>query len=312
MNPKNIKIITDNLKSQQLSFVFYRLFFHFYPYPEKVQREIYKPQYILNVIASKNKIYKTNSKRNPNELLNFILNTLHEELNINKNQSTNININIYDKNNVIYNSIQNYINNNNSIIFNLVNWFEIKETTCLTCSTQTYFLYTFNTFELDILGTYIYKKNPININDCLEFHNIQKQQNLYCNVCHKYNQVLNKTIIYSSPNNFIFSLDRKNLEQKMMQIPFIVSENLKLSSFIENTNSPIHYQLIGILSYYLNEKKYISFCVSPVDKQWYVYNDEKVSSININTILNFHNSNIKLIPCILVYKSIHQNFDLIA
>ena len=107
-------------------------------------------------------------------------------------------------------------------------------------------------------------------------------------------------------------MDRKNLEQKMMQIAFIVSENLNLSSFIENTNSPIHYQLIGILSYYLNERKYVSFCVSPVDKQWYVYNDEKVSSININTILNFHNSNIKLIPCILVYKSIHQNFDLIA
>ena len=48
--------------------------------------------------------------------------------------------------------------------------------------------------------------------------------------------------------------------------------------------------MIGILSYYLNEKKYVSFCVSPVDKQWYVYNDDNGSKVKISDLQSQENS----------------------
>ena len=39
--------------------------------------------------------------------------------------------------------------------------------------------------------------------------------------------------------------------------------------------------------------------MSPVDKKWYLYNDELIQQININKILFDHI--IIYIPCILVY-----------
>ena len=300
VNPKNIKYISENINLCPLSFAFQRLFSHLYPYPEK---EIYKTESILKAIAKKNIIYNTKERRDPNELLSFILNNLHQELNSNKNNNKLFNINKYDRNNVINNSIKNFLNGNSSALFNLLNWVEIKEIKCFNCHISSYYLYSYNTFELDILGTYNYKKKPITINDCLKYHAFQKKHNLYCNKCKIYSEVLIQSNIYSSPNTFIFSLNRNNLTPNVMKIPFNVSDQLNLSKYIENKTSPANYQLIGILSFFVDKQKYISFCLSPVDKLWYVYDEEIVEQSNINAILNEHNFCSALIPCILVYKS---------
>ena len=148
-----------------------------------------------------------------------------------------------------------------------------------------------------------FKKNTINILDCLQYYTFYRKQTLFCGICHGYNNVLNHSKIYSSPNTFIFSLDRKNLDQNFLKIPFSFTDQLNLSNLIENKDSPSNYQLSGVLSYFINEDKYISFCLSPVDKQWYVYNDEKVEQTNINSIFTMHNYGSKFIPCLLVYKS---------
>ena len=304
VNPKNAKNINDNYKTVPLAFVFQRLFYHLYPYPEKPEREKYKPEYLKNVIARKNKIYNTDKRRNPNELISFILNNLHFELNKNKGNNQQFNIKNNNKDNVIMYGCQNYVNKNDSAIFNLLNWFEIKEKRCSQCNNSTFHLNTFNIFELDILTTYSYKKNTITINDCLELYSFLRPQTLFCNTCRKYTNVTNQSNIYSSPNTFIFSLDRKNLDQNYLNIQFNLTEQLNLHNYIENKSSPTNYQLIGVLSFYPLENKYISFCLSPVDKNWYVYNDEKVEPTNINSIIQFHNFGKKFIPCLLVYKSV--------
>ena len=307
VNPINANYINGNYQTLPLSFVFQRLFHHLYPYPEKPDREKYKPEYLKKVISKINRIYNSDKRRNPNELISFILNNLHFELNKNKGSNQQFNINNNNKDNVIMYGCQNYLNKNNSAIFNLLNWFEIKEKRCSQCNNCTFHLNTYYIFELDILGTYMYKKKPITINDCLEFYSFPRQQTLFCNTCRKYTKVMNQSQIYSTPNTFIFSLDRKNLDQNYMNIAFNINEQLNLNNFIENKGSPTNYQLIGVLSFYINENKYISFCMSPVDKKWYVYNDEKVEHTNINSIIQLHNFGSKFIPCLLVYKSITLN-----
>ena len=308
VNPKNIKYIRENKNLFPLSFAFQRLYSHLYPYPEKNEREIYKTESILKAIAKINKIYDTKKRRDPNELISFILNNLHQELNSNKNNNKLFNINKYDRNNVINNSIKKFTNGNNSVLFNLLNWFELKEIKCFTCHISSYYLYSYNTFELDILGTYNYKKKPITINDCLKYHAFQKKHNLYCNKCKILSEVLIQSNIYSAPNTFIFSLNRNNLAPNVMKIPFNICAQLNLSKYIENKISPANYQLIGILSFFVDKQKYMSFCLSPVDGLWYVYNEEIVEQRNINSILNAHNFCCSaLIPCILVYKSVINN-----
>ena len=77
-----------------------------------------------------------------------------------------------------------------------------------------------------------------------------------------------------------------------------------MSKYIENHSTPQLYQLYGIVSYYILQKKYVTFCISPIDKQWYFYDDDKVGRLNMNYILDIHNNNGEFIPCILLYKSI--------
>ena len=75
-----------------------------------------------------------------------------------------------------------------------------------------------------------------------------------------------------------------------------------MDKYIEDSNRK-KFELIGIVSINLDENKYISFCESQQKNEWYLYNDEKVSKVDINEILNKHNEYKNLIPCILVYKN---------
>ena len=93
-NPKKQKFFSDNLSSLPFSFIIYRLFLHLYPYPEKEQREIYKPDSLHKHLGEINVVYKSLKERNPNDLIIFILDTLHKELNHSQNQQKK-NLKIY-------------------------------------------------------------------------------------------------------------------------------------------------------------------------------------------------------------------------
>jgi len=106
--------------------------------------------------------------------------------------------------------------------------------------------------------------------------------------------------IYSSPIYFIFSLNRGNPDPNLLNIKFLIEENIDVSQFLENKKSFSKYELIGIVSISMKENyKYVCFGQSPVDNNWYLYNDEFVNDINENLILN---SAQGYIPYILLYK----------
>ena len=303
LNPTNQQNIESNINSNPLSYVIERLFFHLYPYPEKEDgiNDIYKPDSLYNLLGTLNPIYKSKHKRNPNELISYIFDTIHQELiQVNKNYQHK-NPNIFDKEDVIKIGFDDFQNLNNSIISSSFNWFEIKESRCNLCQNIQYNFYTFNTFQLDILETYLYKKNPITLDDCLQFYSCPKPQKLLCQKCGNFADFIKNTKIYFSPNYFIFSLNRNNLEQKYLNIPFIIEEKINIANYLEKKEAPKDYQLKGILSFSINNKKYVSFCMSPVDKKWYIFNDEKIELTEINQVINFHKIN-QFIPCILIYQ----------
>ena len=94
------------------------------------------------------------------------------------------------------------------------------------------------------------------------------------------------------------------MDQNLMKIRFSIEERINLRNFIENQSAPSLYQLNGIVSIDKNSNKYVSFCMSPVDKNWYSYNDENIQLLNLMQVLQFHNNSGNYIPCILVYHSI--------
>jgi ubiquitin C-terminal hydrolase len=315
LNSNNAKDITANIKNKPLSFVTHRLFLHFYN--NKGEKE-YKPDSYMEVLAALNIVYKSRKRRNPNELLSFILDNLHSELNIktgNYNINNNNNNLLYDKYSVIQNGVNNFANSNDSLISRLFNWFEIKELQCQQCSRSIYNFYTFNTFELDIFGTYSAKNinyskgNYITLIDCIQYHqNKRNEQKSLCNNCRQYTKFQSHSKIFSSPNMFIFSMNRESSSNNLFTIPFIIEEKIDLTFFVEKEGSFKNYELIGIVSINSQNNQYISFCKSFVDNNWFYYSDEKgIIQIELNTILNMHNSNFTCVPLILLYNNNHNN-----
>jgi ubiquitin C-terminal hydrolase len=301
---KNKQFFLDSVPNSPLAFVTHRLFLHLYKYPENQEMEMYTPDSYLKVLQMKNKTYITQNNRNPNDLLIFILDTLHSELNQPKNNIIITPQNTSDKDNVCQSGIKDFQNRNFSIVSNLLNWFQLKEASCGACNKSTYSFHTYNTFDLDILGCSKSFNNPISIINCMYYHSMGRQKKAYCNNCKKYTQMLFSSKIYCSPNAFIFLLNRGNMDLNLMKIRFQLEEKINIKNYIEMKDAFSLYQLNGVVSIDVKNNKYVSFCMSPVDHNWYYYNDENIQQTNINNILQLHNNSGRYIPCILIYQSI--------
>ena len=306
LDESNQNYIKNNIKKLPLSFVISRLYIHLYSI--KQIGEKYKPDSIMRVLGYLNIVYKSIKRRNPNELISFILNTLHNELNTLKNNNQEFNPNIYSKENVIQYGIQNFEKNNKSIISDILNWFEIKEIKCTKCNKTMYNFNSFNTFELDISGCYQSKNNnPITLNDCIKYENIPKNKNLFCKNCNTNTQMSIFSKIYNSSRILIFSLNRGNLENNnLLNIKFNLEHNINISLLIEHTNLLKNYELIGIVSITKKDNNYVyvAFCKSKSEsKHWYLYDDENAVYIDLKHILKVHGS-FQYIPCLLAYREI--------
>ena len=298
LNPTNIISIYKNKDNSVLSYLISRLYYHFYPYPEKPDREIYQPTFILNYINN------LNIKKDPRDVIKNILMILHNELNTYKDFTRKLTPNYCLKESVLKCEIQNFQNSNKSIISDKLNWFEIRRTMCKKCKYKTYNFLSFNYINLDIKEFYTnLKKKPITIYDCLQYKSLSKQQNMKCNNCGDNYNVYSASNLFLTPEMIIFTLDRGISGQNINIIPFSIDERIDLTNFIENRGGKTKYQLNGTVFLIAKENKfsYVSFCKSPVDQQWYRYEDENIFLTNINDVINMNNMKI---PFILVYKSI--------
>ena len=308
LDPKNGKYFEVNVEKYPLSYVIHRLCTHLYPYPEKEEREIYKPDSVMQILRAYNIVYGDLEEKNPNDLMVFLLSKLHDELNSKKlrNESFINNENICNDRNVVINSgTADFTKNNNSIIANLFTWFEIKEVKCTNCSSENYSFQYYPTIELNVNDCSVFKHNKnINIADCLEFYEYPKLKKNFCDSCMSYKEATISTKIYLSPNIFIFLLDLKMDKD----INFILEHKINLEKFIEMKNaSPSIYELSGIVFWDISKNKYNALCISPVDKEWYFYDDENVFKFDIITFMNLYNEKKIYKPWILLYKGNNKN-----
>ena len=300
----NNDMITNN--RNPLTFVIGRLFQHLYPYPEEIEREIYSPEKILKILSTMSLFQK--DRNSPIKFLIFLLDKLHKELNENKGNNSNFdNRNEKQRSAIIKDGIDYFKIHNNSIISNTFNWFCLKEYYREYCNSTKYTFESFNTFDLKISEFYeSNKKENITIYECLDY----LRQFYVKEICEWENNISKIKIInqiVNSPKIFVFILDRGDLNEKLMKISFNIEEKINLSKYIENKNASNEYELIGIVSISLRERKYIAFSKSPIDKKWYLYNDTKVNQINIDFTLKSHNQFNFYVPCILFYESLNIN-----
>jgi len=310
LNPEKISFFDEVREMMPLSFAIKELYANLYP-KEKTNISVYEPLQIFQCLYAINNNYTANKENNIIFVLNNILNYLHRELNSSNFIEENYNYDKYNRKDCINKGIQFFTKSNISIVFNTLNWFRLKERRCIKCNISDFVFETNNMFKLDILSCYNNNilnniNKSISIIDCLKLQTSKKNENLFCNKCGGYESMEVSYKIFSSPNIFIFLLDRGidfSENNILLKIPFEVENIINLGDFIENKVVPFTYKLIEIASISLIDKKYVSWCRSPINNRWYFFNDEKVEYIKLEKVLELNKSKA-YIPCILVYKDI--------
>ena len=253
-----------------------------------------------------NPLFEGVAANDSKDLVNFIIMTLHEELNKASKNIINNNINCDQRDpNLMFNMFgNNFMANNQSIISDLFYGINCNITQCGRCGTktfnyQTYFFIVFPLEEVRIFKynnfcnfnqfnnnfNYNFNNNIVDIQDCFDYDkkiNIMSGDNsMYCNYCKCNCNSSMCTLLTTGPEILILLLNRGKGKEFDVKINFY--EEINLNNYIQYFNTGANYKLIGVISH-LGESSmsghFIAYCKDPLFGSWYKYNDAIVSQVS--------------------------------
>jgi hypothetical protein len=150
--------------------------------------------------------------------------------------------------------------------------------------------------------------NIVNIFQCFEYNQkIDKfagQDQIYCNKCNSMAEATYSSTLETAPKVLILLLNRGTGIQFKIKLEF--TEFLDIGKYVNRKiGNNVNYQLIGVITH-LGESgqsgHFIAHCKSPIDHQWYTYNDALVSKID-----DYQKQVIDLgMPYLLFYRRIEE------
>ena len=294
-----------------------------YNYKKKLH---YAPENFKKIISFKNPLFEGVQANDAKDLINFIIMTLHDELNKAKNNN-NFNTNnpsFSDQRNqqlMFNNFIQNFGLTNQSKISDLFYAMNCTMNQCSLCGNQTYSYQTYFsiTFPLEEvrkskMSNYnqfsnynnMFNNNEVNIYDCFDYDKkisfMTGENAMYCNFCKKTANSQMCTVLTTGPEVLIIILNRGKGIEFNVKINFV--ELLNLANYIQFQNTGVNYELIGVITH-MGESgmagHFIAYCKSPISHLWYQYNDAIVNQVN-----NFKSEVIDYaMPYVLFYQKMH-------
>ena len=273
-------------------------------YDESYSQKYYSPEEFKSKISKMNPLFEGIAANDAKDLVNFIIMTLHQELNKAKKVNTPRNI-ILDQSNpqIMFNNFaSNFINENQSIISDLFYGINCNMTQCYNCKSNiyNYQIYFFLVFPLEEVRKF--KNNnqmnfinqPVNIYDCFDYDrkvNFMYGENaMYCNSCKQNANCQMCTTLTTGPEILILLLNRGHGIE--FNVKIIFPEELNLFNYIEYKNTGVKYKLIGVITH-IGESgmggHFIAYCKDPISQSWYKYNDAIVSEVQDfqNEVINF-------------------------
>ena len=287
-------------------------------------KNYYAPKKFKDKISDLNPLFIGWGSNEPKDLINFIIITLHEELNKETKKIIDDKT-IYNERNkeLMFNIfIKNFIASYRSIMSDLFYGAKCNITQCQGCGSQTFNYQTYFYIEFPLEEVHKFKNNLnnfnqfnnnskynfniVNIYDCFEYYKkinyLVGDNSLYCNYC-KLNCNSSKcTTLTTGPQILILLLNRG--KEKVLDIKISFYEELDLNKYIEYYNTGAKYKLIGVTTH-LGEKNssghFIAHCEDPLSRTWYKYNDAIVTQIKDfeEEIINFGH------PYLLLYQKMN-------
>ena len=269
----------------------------------------YAPRNFKNIISQMNPLFQGIQANDSKDLVLFIFENIHNELNNPSQNPTEINLNNIRPE--LYQFRQNYYTQNYSIISQIFYYEQSSIMKCLNCGFETYNFNIMNMiiFPLEKVRLYLQKVNPqgfgaVTLYDCFDQNEqiemLEGANQIYCNSCRQNSNATSSNKLYTCPEVLTIILNRgKGLE---FEVEFSFPMTISIEKYITDKTCDPNYELIGVLTHHGPSGMaghFVAYCKSPVNGQWYFYNDATVTQCSSNVESEMQS---KGIPYILFYQ----------
>ena len=263
----------------------------------------YAPHDFKNLISHMNPLFQGIKDNDSKDLLLFLYENIHNELNDPAQNPNLINFfNINNNNNGLYQFRQNYYSQNYSIISDIFYFENCNTVQCQNCNFLSNNFSMIYYIEFPLENIRLFKQNKYNkgfsfisLNDCFEYNeqpiNLEGANKIHCTYCLNNTDALiyNKLITLPKVLTIILNYGN-NLEN---QVEFSFPKDISLEKYITDKTNNSNYHLIGVIAHHglsgMNGH-FVAYCKSPVNGQWYFYNDKIVAhcqnEVKSETLMN--------------------------
>ena len=289
--------LNDNEKI--MSNEMYKVLFNLWD--EDKKKGDYAPSDFKKVLSEQNPLFEGIQANDSKDLINFLLERFHQEMNEAKPDNNNINlldnVNQMNEMETLKAFFQEYFSANKSIITDC--FYGIAETKSICqgckCCKYNFQIYSFLEFPLKEVNTYMFNMgrryalvnqdgtNPdINIYECFEYYQkpdlMNGQNQMYCNICNDNRDTIYGTSIYSLPNYLVINLNRG--KGAIYKCNVFFPEVLNVLNYVTNKNGITAMKLYAVICHYGPSSMaghFIAYCKNRINKKWYKYNDSMVT-----------------------------------
>ena len=290
---------------------------------KKKNKQSYAPHSFKNVLSHENPLFAGIQANDSKDLINFLLERFHKELNESNFQQNNnyliTQTDQLDEDKMLKLFLNEFNNKYHSIISNLFYGIMETKSQCLGCQKIKYNfqVYSFLEFPLEQVNKYCLSKgvrknkNPSNsknpdvdLYECFNYYgNIELMtgdNQMYCNICQRNCDAFYGTSLYSLPNYLIINLNRG--KGAVYECKVIYPEKLNLLNFVtyQNEKGKTYFELYAVISHIGPSSMsghFVAYCKHHLDNKWYKYND---SIVTLCTKKHEYNEGM---PYILFYKA---------
>ena len=312
-----------DIENQTLVSAYSSLLYELY-FPQEKQKYI-SPNIFKEIIGFLNPLFKGMHTADAKDLIFFMIEKMHQELNPIKQQTNNNidfaqqEINSRNENLMLQLFINDFQQKNKTILSDIFYGITRSIMTCNKCKITKYSFQTFNllVFQLkDIKDTK--KKKHINLYDAFEVDKkeelLEGDNMIYCNKCGCLTNGKHQQQIYSLPKVLIIILNRgKDNKDFNEQFDFPVTLDFSDKNIIIRKDTNQLFYLCGIVTH-LGESgtggHFIAYCRNGPDAQFYCYNDAAVTPAKEEDAVKTNTSrrdSEKIIPYILLYHCYPSN-----
>ena len=285
-------------KTKKISYEYSKVVKHLWD--KKRNNKSYAPHSFKKAISEENPLFEGINANDSKDLINFLIERFHQELNNlegNNKQINNVIINQQDQldeKKMLKLFFNDFKNKYHSIISDLFYGIMETKSKCQGCGNFkfNFQVYSFLEFPLEQVNNFYFNKgmkinsnnsiNPdINLIEC--FHYFQKvdlmngDNQMYCNICNRNCDALYSTNLYSLPNILIINLNRGKGAIYQCKVHF--PEKLNLLNFVNFQEDNTYFELYAVISHlgpFSMSGYFIAYCKNKIDKKWYIFNDSTV------------------------------------